>query len=540
MNISKTFQLWMCLVCVSAGAVCADVEIPVVVNVLNGMTFSQADAEKMVENMNKNLKPGGVKFTLKKVNQNVNVGNNDANLDMGERNEARKKGRQELKDTCEGKGMKVYIANQPNSADPNYVGWACHRDNVIFVKPDSDPNLTGATASHEATHALTVKDHSTDPNDLMYPTNDGTNNKLRPEDIEEIKKRAPKLGTVYTIKTTDSGSSGKTKDDGTQKNIRGIGRAFDDFEDAVATGGLFDPADPQFRYIDIEHVIVDCDDPTQPGVMVEIEIFPGGLFPDDFNVDSFFDVYFTPGPAMPAPATSVQIHIWRDNPGNPLLAEATLLNDVGIPIMPLLPLEIIRNEMLDWENPVAEMYNDVIQCQVPLDMIATRPEPLYDAITVEATARMLYDERLPGIEVLDEAGPFEFDIDSPAGPSLKVGPAATFFADSAHWVFGSGFTPGETVTVLMASEQDVAQFAPVQNIATADADGTFRLLMSPGVGGLLETYSVVAVGDIVTNNNIRSSLGYFSDDPLTSDLDDSGGVDLVDFAIFAGHWLQVQ
>ena len=538
MNTSKIFLTVALVVLFVSAIVWAEVEIPVVVNVLSGVTFSQGDAEKMVENMNKNLKPGGVKFVLKDVNDNVKIGNGDGDLDIKERNEAREKGRGDLKEKCGGKGIKIYICNLPNAADPSKVGWACHKDNVIFVKPNSDPNLTGDGASHEATHALTVKGHSTDQNDLMYgDINGGTN--LRPEDINEIKARAPKVGTVITKTPSDSKTSGKAKNDGVQKNVRAVGRVLDNFEDAIVTAGdpyLFNPSDPNYRYIDIEHILLICDNPTAAGAVVNVEIFPGGMFPDFFYVDSFFDVYFEPNKmSVPEPNSILQIHIWRFSPG-PLMAEAKMLNELGNPIATLTPPEIIRNEILDWES-VPQLYNDVIECQVPLHLIVSEPEPLISNINIHSTSRLMEDERILGVQAIDETDNFSFDLENPAGPSIRVTPAATFVAESSHWVFGSGFIPGETVTVMMTSEADIQQFAPVRDTVTADADGNFRLVMSPEIAGGLETYSIVAVGEVTVNNNIRSALGFFTDYPLPPDLDNDKDVDFLDFAIFANYWL---
>jgi len=541
MNTSKSLPLigGLFVLLVSA-TVLAVVEMPVVVNVLKGVTFSQQDADKMVENMNKNLGKTDVKFVRKgPVHQDVNVGNGDGNLDINERNEARKKGRGELEEHSGGKGIKIYIANEPNAGDPNCVGWACDFDNVIFVKPDAeDPNETGITASHEATHAMTVRNHSMDPNDLMCEDGFGTN--LRPSDINEIKYRSPKWGIDSSVKPADSNASGKAKDCGKQTKVRGMGLEFDDFEDTIVTAGdpcLFAPDDPSFRYIDVEHIILACENPTVSGAMVNVEIFPGGMLPDVSKVDSFFDVYFEPDPLpVPAPETSLQIHIWRNNAGEPLMREAKMLDHLGTQIATLSPPEIIRNVILDL-GPAPKPYNDIIQCQAPLGLIASRPEPLVSNVNVHAHSRLVFDERIPGVQAMDETNIFSFNLENPAGPSLKVIPATTFASDSAHWVFGSGFKSFETVTILMTSEANTPQFAPLQNTVTTDMNGSFKLVMSPGIAGGLDTYSVVAVGTIAVNSNIRSALGYFTDYPLPPDIDNDNDVDFLDFAIFADYWL---
>jgi len=171
------------------------VDIPVVVNIIDASDASNVD--DAIKKANEILKQANIRLVVKKTNNNVNVGNGDPNLTEAEGDTAQEDGQKELDKVCgAGKGIKITVADDCWTEDPNTVGWSVHRNPVIVIEPDADANEMGETITHELLHSLTVTAHSNDVNDVMYPTEAG-NGIINPNDVNEIFPNAKKRGKPY-------------------------------------------------------------------------------------------------------------------------------------------------------------------------------------------------------------------------------------------------------------------------------------------------------------------------------------------------------
>jgi len=264
------------------------IDIPVVINIIDASDSS--NVEEAIKKANEVFKQAKIRLVPKKTNNGVVVGNGDGSLTEAEGGDAQDDGEQELSDTIKGgKGIKLTVADDVWSEKPNTVGWAVHRNPVVFVEPDSDPNELGHTIAHEMTHALTVDYDIYDPNfidRLMYGyTGSGTT--LDPNEIIEIRKEARKRGTAYVVKP-DYPTSGIIPS-GVEYSLNTFGGVLDPKEDVLVEFGTLPP--PQFPFSDLREITVFCPDPGQPGAQLLVEV----QFEGPFVVDSFFDVVYQLG-----------------------------------------------------------------------------------------------------------------------------------------------------------------------------------------------------------------------------------------------------
>ena len=101
-------------------------KVPVLVNVLKGVTMSDADIDDMIKEANKILKQAKIQLEFdkdKNINDDVNdTGNQDGNIQSGEEAKLDGDGRKELDNKFgKGKGIKIYITNEIRD-DPNKRG----------------------------------------------------------------------------------------------------------------------------------------------------------------------------------------------------------------------------------------------------------------------------------------------------------------------------------------------------------------------------------------------------------------------------------
>lgn len=165
---------------------------------------------QLLENANAILKQAGIRLELEGAVDNTatDQGNDDGGIDKNEVEKLEKKSLEELKDKLKGKGVKI---NYAFGIDPTVVpngesvaGFATHGVPVIYLRNIID-NLAWRANDlvHELCHVLTLPNHSTDTNNVLYPSNPisregeplaprGTN--LTPAQITEIKKKAAEIG----------------------------------------------------------------------------------------------------------------------------------------------------------------------------------------------------------------------------------------------------------------------------------------------------------------------------------------------------------
>ncbi len=231
-NLGLTFAMltvgitpWL----VSSPARAADddfTEVKVVVNVLKGAAATEAQIDDGIAEANKILKQAKIKLTKAKTNRDVSDGgNDDGKCTAAERKKLRESGQKEL-DTAvgKGKGYKLTIANDSDTADAGTLALTVHETPVTVAEREAAAKDFGNTIAHEFAHAFTLgAGHDVDaPGDkaadggghiggddkLMHATKKGT--KLSTEEIKEIKRTAEKRGE--TKKKADAPAAPKTKE----------------------------------------------------------------------------------------------------------------------------------------------------------------------------------------------------------------------------------------------------------------------------------------------------------------------------------------
>lgn len=167
------------------------INLPVVVNIMNGSTITEDEVKDAIKKANEIYKQAGIKLTLHKINNNVAnpSGAAGSTLSREDRDKLREKGLAELPD---GKGVKITIAAQPSATDGNVNGLTVHKTACSICRKTE---RTGETIAHEIGHILTLDDLEGEGTEdrLMHGTlGTRTGTTLTPEEIEEIKKEAEK------------------------------------------------------------------------------------------------------------------------------------------------------------------------------------------------------------------------------------------------------------------------------------------------------------------------------------------------------------
>lgn len=529
-------------------------EVPVVVNILNDTNFTPDEAKDMIKRMNKIYKKAGITLTVAKIIPNVSIGNGNGKLSKKERKAARKKAKEELETYTKGKGMKIWMCDMPFYDEPNTVGYAGHYSRSVFVQPDkiaeaNEPEekakITAATAAHELVHAWTVcrpnDGHSTDPNDLMYDIIQGGTN-LRPSDVTEIRGLLKKRQKAAKKKAATTKKAGKVAvaDKSCTAGMWAV--EFDDINDVTVTLGdpqLFDPNDERFWYADIEDVEV-----WRPDLFSEIDqdrinfaFMPGGVFPEVESFESFFDIYYDFYDLNPGPEFIIEFHVWRIAPAAPMEITAELQDSFGMPLMGIPDVNIEYNTFLDLNmGGIPEPFNHRIECNIPADFFGPGSEVFNNPIKLSASSRVIFDERLPSLELEDNTAEFVLALEQPdEEPTISVTPANTFEADGARYVMGNGFEPGSLISIIITPEDEAIDV--IERFATADDDGNFSLHMDPQIPGGIGEYYLYAAADIDGGPGIARVSGLFTDGPVSADLDEDDDVDFCDFAVFAEQWL---
>jgi len=495
------------------------VEIPVVINIIDGTDANNVDA--IIKKAKKILEQAHIRLVVKKINRNVNVGNNDDNLNRAERDEARRKGQQDVNDTCgAGKGIKIDFVTNCNTAKAGTTGIAVHRNPVVIVEPDTDPNARGRTTAHEICHILTLHDtyDPNDINDLMYGYVGGGTH-LGPNDINEIFPKAKERGTAYFVVPRVLPGQSVAIPCGIDYSIDAHGATLDGFydQDIIDPCGVIPGPDcPTIGYADMGEILLFCDEPLTLTGNTILEIQLGGTRPLDFPADSFFDVFFS-------------CHLGHDPYGVILIDVPAFYPPKALwqcfitgLVIPLPPPIIHKNEEFDTDD--LYISNDSLEVTIPTEIIAMKlvsPDPII--VNVKSFTD---DYRVPDhdpIWIDDSAGPFEFGLTQPfGGPSICFTPLG---------VSGCGFTGG--VGIELDGE--------LVGSAMARADGTFMYFTDPTLPLEPGLHSVIAQeADDSGPTGAAHAAGYFKYSPcgeITGDLDGDGDVDFSDVAILARNWL---
>ncbi len=155
-------------------------QVPVLVNVQKGVTISDDDIAKQIEEANKLLKQGNIKLRFDKgkdINRNFNdQGNNNDKIEAGEDKKLDPHAVKELDGHTgyDGVGCKICITNEIHGK-PGTLGLAGHDPDspVIYIKAGQSAKQGGNTISHEFGHIYTLgKGHMVDDKDDADPSND--------------------------------------------------------------------------------------------------------------------------------------------------------------------------------------------------------------------------------------------------------------------------------------------------------------------------------------------------------------------------------
>lgn len=521
------------------------VDIPVVVNIIDASDASNVDA--IIKRANEILKQAHIRLVVKKTNKNVNVGDGDGDLTEDEGNTAQKEGQKELDKVCgAGKGIKITIADDVWVEEPNTTGWAVHRNPVIFVEPDTDPNARGRTAAHETCHIFTLYDtfDINDINDLMYGYAGGGTT-LGPNDVNEIFDNAKKRGKPYFVMPRVPPGGAVAIPCGVDFSIDSHGAILDDFSDLTIDdpyGIITGPDDQSIQYADVREVILFGDEPFDPNSTITLEIQLGGATPD-FPADSFFDVFFDLDPANPDFEGMILIDIGStviiDNIGGMVIPKARWLDLLTGTYVELPPPIIHENQKFDIGDPdviVSRSVHVNIPTElVSMSLVSTHP------ITVQVNSAT-NDYREPSLPELpiwldDYTEPFEFGLTQPCTcPGIKFSSIPVADTEPTNppsiAVWGCGFTG------------DVGIELDGQSIGMADADvdGKFTYVIDTTLELQAGVHSVIAKEfDDSGPTGANYAIGYFNHCPegeAVGDLDGDCDVDFYDFAIIANNWLK--
>lgn len=501
------------------------VELPVIVNIVDSADDTNID--DALDKANEILKQAKIKLVVKKTNKNVNVGDNDADLTEEEGSKAQEDGQKELDNTFkgkdgkwDGKGIKITVGDDCWVEEPNTIGWSVHRNPVVVVEGGAEPNSLGGTIAHELIHALTVEDHSDDPNNVMYPTDEG-GTLIDPNDVKEIFPEAKKRGSAFTIKL-EKASSETVAPAKIEYSVDAYGAILDDFRDLTINPPIYDPKDPTIQYADVREVTLFADTPFVPGGLARFEIHRGGLIPP-WQVNSFFDVFFDIDSIFPGP--DFQMHIQLLN----LAGEATI-TDLATPSNPVISLPVIvhRNDKFDGSMPLPN--NHSLEVQIPIEILSlslTSDQP----ITVAFGSAMTMDFRpdCPITQFAEQVAPFTVRLSNCPSPRVHVQNV-----DGLYVIKGHDFDSNDVLNyyidgVLAGTTQSDDLGDVLAAIPPAPCN-------QPGVA----LVTLRSVNDTAPSGakTATAALSYCPQGHTDADLDNDCDVDLLDFAEFAANWLQ--
>ncbi|MBN2592534.1 MAG: hypothetical protein JXA81_03425 [Sedimentisphaerales bacterium] len=345
------------------------VDVNVLVNLVDA---NDADyVEAVIKKANTILQQARIRLILKKVNKDVETGNGDADLTDAEGYKAVEEGKKELEKAFgAGKGLKITVTDDVWTEKPNTVGWSIHRNPVIFVEKDADPNLMGNTVAHELGHIFTLE-HREDANDvtnLMSLVRVLGHNILDVNQADEIFMEIKKRGTTYLRVPEPLPAEGETGSAGVVYPFRGFGAVFDGLGDVLVTdpltGIVQESNDPAFSLADVDEILIGIDDPYNPGGFVNTQILLGDTIPHE-NIEFFADFSFYiyeegTQPEYPPDATATIYRtegIWYSELYNP----SFFTWPVGEP-------QIFENERFDTGLPEV-LVNQTLQLLIPVESL---------------------------------------------------------------------------------------------------------------------------------------------------------------------------
>lgn len=535
---------------VSLTAIATEYKIPVIVNQVG--TTDTSGIDDAIKGANEIL-DGHVELERKPAAANADPcspTNGDNNLTDAETDILKDEGKEELGKVLKdedgnwtGKGIKIYVADDCWVEEPNCAAWAWHYDNCICIEPNSTPEELARTLAHEVGHNLTWKD-TYDPNDKKYVrygwTDGGT--EISPEDVNEIGKRGPVIGTATIVdpNAVISPDPNKPPTKSPSKMI-GLNAAILDELGDLETLGIIDTTDRMFAYTDIHHITLNTENIALPESQVIIYINLNGVFPGTegipeiertSNTPRTFNSFFTIDVGDAALGKLILVNVTGDGSPTPE-ATAHIADNTGMNIT--VPVKVIGSE-LHINNPDKKIvFNHVLEIYVPTDFFI--PDAMMPDGTIPISAMVSTTDDLAGPDVImDFTEPFNMRISNPHdGAGMYLSPPAIVGITGVQ-IVGHGLTPNTEIEIALDD-------MPI-GTAITDIDGNFIFLTGPTAELVKGTNYVITVQEMITSaegdfrgETITAKFLYSDETVLEGDIDKDGDVDMDDFAKLAENWL---
>ncbi len=528
-------------------------KVPVLVNVLKGVTMTDEEIEDMIKEANKILKQAKIQLEFDK-NKNINTdandtGNQDGDIQSGEEAELDEDGRKELdKKFGKGKGIKIYITNKIRDSNSTR-GLAPHvkeKDGKLTAKPVIYLKKTSATKeskgndlAHESGHVFTLgKNHvidkasgknadstwhdPNDPNNLMYPynpyTKDGNSvdrgGDLTDDQIDEIKKGAKRLGKTKVAKKPKKGKS----------------RAYSISDLPTIHGGFVDEmydTIPPIPYADLGAGFLFAETPTS---LLEISILTEGQFPPfleymqfSIYIDSDNDIatggFFPPFNGIDK---VIDIQLFGQHPGDQAQAFLTDVSSGDSSFLPGARTERIA-KVLDSSDPCQPPdvtdYVDGIYISLPIESLELQGVAIPIYVTSDDFSTGAHDEAAFVLELADTGPQFQLE-----NTLLPYGEPLIYS--------GSNFTPLSDVHILL----DDTPLCTIQSDPFGNINGSFDLDWELTTEDMQsDDYFFVTARDDVSGGFDYSILE-LERNPANFNGDTT--VNWTDFGVFANQWLE--
>lgn len=544
------------------------VKVPLKVNVLSGVTITDAEIKEIVKEGNKILKPAGVQYANPKIARNVsdqNSAGSDDKIQKGEDAKLDEAGKAELdKDFGEGAGVKIYITNQVHNSD-NTNGCAPHVTEdangnlqgkpVIYLKNrPSDPNKKkGATLAHESAHVFTLGDldieditidgntlkidwsdvngHSSDPNNLMYPYSrykkDG-NDVDRGTTLTERQKKEILKGAKRHVKKKKVVTTAPKKKE-TAINVTTVPVIVSGFVDDINEIGVIMPP-----FADLGAGLIYAESPA--GV-VEISLLMEGLFdlsgwPEEeismtyrIMLDTDNDMMTGIPFGMMGVDQVVNVDMFGGmHPGG--YVRMTLENTItgafrNLPMCSTQRIYKIDDKDEDFEQPERTDYVDGVYLEVPMQLLSITADEVPVAVESQCHTTGTVDFAEFVWDIYDDDAPY-FNL---LTTQLRPGDIMEFE--------GGNFTPFEPVEISIDGE-------PIYSMP-AEPDGSlFGAIPVPnefygfGIDDEYYDYYYVTARELISGREDFSIVELL---PEPADIVTDGCVNFVDLAAFATSWL---
>ena len=506
--------------------------IPVVINLVGTTT---CDVKKLIAETNKKLKGSGIKLELKKTNPNTVLGDGDNKITVGtEYSEACEKAEAELAKLIKGKngkwngkGLKIYVADDHYTEKPTSDGWHEPMGNTGAIKKKAN-----VTELAEILKKLIKKGFPRGRVGTPEPENEKAVAKAT------AKKKGKPVKTKNPSKVTaGAGTSEKSK---ISKMYSAAGIK-DSLNDTSGGSGTHEHA-----YADITHVSLSGDKLTDASSKTTVEIALNGRFPGTLpsivapeNPDREFEATYTLELDKPSGFEQFFITVWKDFPGQDYQSQITYAGTS--PGGYIGSVEIFENSIIDIDpnEPIEGGYANILEFEVDTSFFWGPVDDMTIPINLMCNSSVLDG----GLTITDTAedidgAMFEYSVVLPEEneiPSLVLVGPSTEPDGRGLAVKGTGFPAGQSVE-LFIDEMPAG-------IATADGNGDIFLFADTAIPFDVGSHDIQAVAmesqpDGTFDWTMADTEIIYLENDIESDLDLDGRVDLQDYVILAEDWLR--